>query len=70
MFAGALINKAPVLAEVHCGQSNQKSLVNKPVGDVAAVEGHLEDRIYNVCCMKEPDYTMKIMGDFMWPHCL
>jgi len=37
-------------------------MADKEVGDVAAVQGHLEDTIYNVWCMKEPDYTMKIMG--------
>ena len=36
-------------------------MVDKTVGDVAAVEGYLEDTIYNVWCIKELDYTMKIM---------
>eukprot|EP00804_Cyclotella_cryptica_P006671 CCRYP_008606-RA/>CCRYP_008606-RA protein AED:0.36 eAED:0.36 QI:0/0/0/1/0/0/2/0/126 len=32
------------------------------VGDSAAVDGSLNDTHYNVWCMREPDYTMKIMG--------
>lgn len=29
---------------------------------MAAVDRHLEDTIYNVWCIKEPDYNMKILG--------
>ena len=37
-------------------------MATKSVGDSDAVEGSLDDTQYNVWCMREPDYTMKIMG--------
>lgn len=37
-------------------------IADKMIGDVEALQGHLEATIYNGCFMKEPDYTIKIMG--------
>jgi hypothetical protein len=62
VFAGALIKKRRFWPKYIAGDAIDNHLAGKNVGDVAAVEGYLDDTIYNVWAMKEPDYTMKIMG--------
>ena len=51
-----------LLAEAYCWGCNWQSLAGKTVGSMATVEGHLDDTIYTVWVMMEPNYTLKIMG--------
>lgn len=62
VFAGALIKKRRYWPRFIAGDSIDAHMSTKNVGETAAVEGSLDGVHYNVWCMKEPDYTMKIMG--------
>ena len=62
VFAGALIKKRCFWPKYITGDAIDNRLAGNNMGDVAAVEGYLDDTIYNVWAMKEPNYTMKIMG--------
>lgn len=62
VFAGALVKKRRYWPRHIAGDAIDRHMATKNVGDTAAVEGTLDGVQYNVWCMKEPEYTMKIMG--------
>jgi hypothetical protein len=62
VFSGALIKKHRYQPCYIAGDAIDAHMATKSVGDSDAVEGSLDDTQYNVWCMREPDYTMKIMG--------
>jgi hypothetical protein len=62
VFSGALIKKRRFWPRYIAGDAINAHMATKSVGDSTAGEGSLDDTHYNVWCMREPDYTMKIMG--------
>ena len=62
VFSGAFIKKHRYWPRYIAGDAIDAHMATKSVGDSNAVEGSFDDTQYNVWCMREPDYTMKIMG--------
>ena len=61
VFAGALIKKRRHWPKHVPGDEIDQHFDNKEVGSTDALRGVLDNKPYNIFCMKEPAYSMKIM---------
>ncbi len=61
-MTGALIKKRQYWLTLVPDDAILEYLKDKPVGSVDAISGILDKVKYNIWCMKEPDYVMKIMA--------
>ena len=64
VFAGALIKKRRYWPKHVQGDMIDSHFKDAAVGHVDAWSGILNDVPYDIWCMKEPDYIMKIMGTY------
>ena len=64
VFAGALIKKRCYWPKYVPGDVIDDHFKDKHVGAVDSLKGTLEDVNYDIFCMKEPDYVMKIMSTY------
>ena len=64
VFAGALIKKRRYWPKYVPGDMIDDYFKEKEVGSTDSLKGTLEDVPYDIFCMKEPDYVMKIMSTY------
>ena len=64
VFAHAVIKKRRYWPKYIPGDAIDERMANKPIGEVDCLSGVLENEPYNVYCMKEPDYVMKLMATY------
>jgi len=64
VFAGALIKKRRYWPKHVPGDDIDLHFEDKEVGSTDALRGVIDNVPYNIFCMKEPDYTMKIMATY------
>ena len=64
VFAGALIKKRRYWPKHVKGEMIDAHFSDARVGHVDSWSGKLNDVPYDIFCMKEPDYVMKIMGTY------
>ena len=64
VFAGALIKKRCYWPKNVPGDAIDEYFKDKEVREVDLLKGTLDDITYNILCMKEPDYVMKIMSTY------
>lgn len=62
LFACSLIKKRRYWPTLVAGDAMQQYFDGKEVGSVDAVAGTLDEVPYNIWCMKEPDYVMRMMA--------
>ena len=64
VFAGALIKKRRYWPKHVPGDMIDEYFKDKDVGEVDSLKGILDNVHYDIFCMKEPDYVMKIMSTY------
>ena len=64
VFAGALIKKRRYWPKHVKGEMIDNHFKDKEVGQVDSWNGKLNDTPYDIFCLKEPDYVMKIMATY------
>jgi hypothetical protein len=64
VFASAVIKKRRCWPKYVPGESIDDRMKEKEIGDVDALNGTLEGVCYNIMCMKDVDYTMKLMSTY------
>ena len=64
VFAGALIKKRRYWPKHVPGDMIDDYFKDKDVGEVDSLKGILDNIHYDIFCMKEPDYVMKIMSTY------
>jgi hypothetical protein len=64
VFASALIKKRRYWPKYVPGEQIDDRMKDKEIGDVDALNGTLEGVPYNIMCMKDIDYTMKLMSTY------
>ena len=64
VFAGALIKKRRYWPKHVPGDQIDEHFEGKEVGSVDSLKGKLDGMHYDIFCMKEPDYVMKIMSTY------
>ena len=64
VFAGALIKKRRYWPKCVMGDKIDVCFTGKEVGSTDSWRGTLVDTQYDIFCMKEPDYVMKIMSTY------
>ena len=63
-FAGALIKKRKYWPKHVPGEAIDDAMTGKNVGECDSLSGSIDDIKYDIFCMKEPDYVMKIMSTY------
>ena len=61
VFASALIKKRRFWPKHVPGEHIDQHFEDKTVGDTDSLRGKIDNVHYDIMCMKEPDYVMKIM---------
>ena len=64
VYAGALIKKRRYWPKFVPGDEIDAHFADKEVGDTDSLHGTLEGVPYDIFCMKEPPYVMKIMSTY------
>ena len=64
VYAGALIKKRRYWPKHVPGDMIDARMATKEVGQTDSLYGKLDDVDYDIFCMKEPDYVMKIMSTY------
>ena len=64
VFASALIKKRRYWPKFVPGDTIDKHFEDKEVGETDSLNGQLEGIPYDIFCMKEPDYVMKMMSTY------
>ena len=64
VFAHAVIKKRRYWPKHIPGDAIDERMADKAIGSVDCLKGVLDNEPYNVYCMKEPDYTMKLMATY------
>ena len=64
VFGSALIKKRKYWPKFVPGDDIDVHMATKDVGECDCLHGTLEGKPYNIFCMKEPDYVMKIMSTY------
>lgn len=64
VFAGALIKKQRYWPKYVPGDAIDEHFKDKAVGECDSLKGKLQDVPYDIFCMKEPDYVMKILSTY------
>ena len=62
VFTGALIKKQQFWPKYVPGDMIDDHFKDKDVGSVDSLKGKIDNVPYDIYCMKEPDYVMKIMS--------
>ena len=52
------------MAEAYQWRYDWYTFQDKEVGEIYSWNGNLDDTPYDVFCLKEPDYVMKIMSNY------
>jgi hypothetical protein len=61
VFASAVIKKCRYWPKYAPGDSINDRMKEKEIGDVDGLNGTLDGVPYNIMCMKDGDYTIKLM---------
>ena len=64
VYAGVLIKKRRYWQKCIPGGAIDTHFKSKEVGDRDSLHGMLDGVAYDIFCMKEPDYVMKIMATY------
>ena len=64
VFAAVVIKKRRYWPRYIAGDTIDDHMKTVNVGKTDSVQGQLEGVPYNIFCMKEPDYTMKLMSTY------
>ena len=64
VFAHAVIKKRRYGPKYIPGDEIEEHMKEKKFGEVDCLKGTLDNEPYNVYCMKEPDYVMKLMATY------
>jgi hypothetical protein len=64
VFASAVIKKQRYWPKHVPGEQIDDRMKDKEIGDVDALNGTLDGVPYNIMCMKDVDYTMKLMSTY------
>ncbi len=64
VFASAVIKKRRYWPKHVPGEQIDDRMKEKEIGDVDALKGTLDGVPYNIMCMKDVDYTMKLMSTY------
>ena len=62
VFASALIKKRRYWPKYVPGKEINEHFKDMEIGKCDSLKGELDGKPYNIFCMKEPDYVMKIMS--------
>ena len=64
VFASALIKKRRYWPRYVPGDAINKKMKDKKVGECDSLKGVLDGQNYDIFCLKEPDYVMKVMSTY------
>lgn len=64
VFSAAVIKKRRYWPRYVAGATIDDHMKDKEVGETDSVRGSLENVPYNIFCLKEPDYIMKLMSTY------